>query len=226
MSSSSNNDLEMLKNRYESSTIPAETKPQSTVIFKKLLDLPPIPQHIIDLCIEKYNSREYFPENHGSYKQRVLKNWKGKYNGAVGRIQRGQVSDEFDNWAREHIGPGFHEAGVGWIDVKPETPPSIGGHTDRTRSAVVGYNIFPGGPNAEITFWRERGHDYLRTTRGLSFENDRDLEPVYSTRDWTGCWYWLNPQVIHGLENITEPYMDITVDYNVLPEKIRRMLEG
>jgi hypothetical protein len=28
------------------------------------------------------------------------------------------------------------------------------------------------------------------------------------------------------LENITEPYMDITVDYNVMPEKIRRMLEG
>lgn len=216
--------LSVLKKRNEGNQIARETTPLSTLIFKKLPDLPPPPKYIIDLCIQKAQTREFFYENQASYKQRVLKNWGGKYNGPVGRIQHGHISAEFDQWAQENIGPGFYEAGAGWINFKPGMPPSIGGHTDRTRDGVIAYNLLRGGPDAELLFWREKGHDYVRTTRGLSFESDDDLEPILKVKDWDTGWHWINPLVIHGLENITDLYMHVVVDFNVLPERLAQMI--
>lgn len=41
MSNAVNDSWQKLKDRYESTIVPAETVPQYAVIFKKLLDLPP-----------------------------------------------------------------------------------------------------------------------------------------------------------------------------------------
>lgn len=203
---------------------PERFDPPCSLIFKKLPGIQPPPASVIDFLAERYHQQTYLEENHGSYKRRILRDWQGRYSGPVARIQRGGIGEDFDHWARENIADGFHQAGAGWIDFQCGDPPSIGAHTDRTRSIVIGWSIFKGGFDAELTFWRERGQDYLRDTRGLSFESSDNLEKILSVADFAGSWYFLNPHVLHGLENMSAPYMDIAVAYNHVPDRLRHLI--
>jgi len=138
-----------------------EKQPVTSVIFKPLPDLPAPPQKFIDYMLSKWVAKDFPKENHSSYARRELKDWKG-HSGPAARVQRGAMEGdlqaEFEQWAGENIGQNFISAGAGWLNVDPEVnPPSIGGHTDRTRSVAIGYCIKCGGPDADLTFWRERG---------------------------------------------------------------------
>jgi len=53
-----------------------------------------------------------------------------------------------------------------------------------------------------------------------------NLETVYSTKNFDGYWYFLNTHVIHGVENLIEPFVDLAVAYDEIPEKLAPMING
>lgn len=216
--------------RFTENVEPAEGTPLSGCIFKFLPDLPQPPQKFINYVTTSGRQRLYPEENQGSYKQRFLQDFYG-VSGPCPRVKHGalpgELGAEWEQWCLENIGEGSHDIGMGWVDVDPEVnPPSIGGHTDRTKNGDVLYVVNQGGPDAKLTFFREHGHDYLRTTKGLSYSSSENLDIILQIDNWQGHWIWLNSYVIHGIEGITEPFVDLICPYNQLPENLDKMING
>lgn len=120
---------------------------------------------------------------------------------------RYRFNEEYTKWVKDNIIDTFEEnnSGVMFFD-NPQLP-----HTDTTREYVLLYNIKTGGPDARLCFYQEEGHPVLRE-RGLAVPRDK-LVLLDSIIGPVDCWYVLNTQIIHGIENITEKRVNLQVSF-------------
>lgn len=194
-----------------------------TFFCQKLPTIPAPPRQFVDQALA---GDFQFQENQGAYKKtitRELKNWKGMSYTAP-RIMRGKFNDEFVQWVKDNISKDFKDAGIAMFGGDDKHP-SCGAHTDLTRDYVLIYNVDQGGPDAELTFWKEKGHPAIRerSAQGTTTEN---LEMLTSVRDLEGMWYLVDTRVLHSIENVIRPRINFQISFEYdLPEWINDLIK-
>ena len=190
--------------------------------YKLLPDLPKPPQELIEKIDMVYRpSIDLFkPEDYDHLAVNRVEDWHDQeYDWikpmASNKNVRYRFNDEYTKWVKENIIDVFEEnnSGVMFFD-HPQLP-----HTDTTRKYVLLYNVETGGPDATLCFYREPGYPIERD-RGLAVNRD-DLMKLDSVVGPYNCWYILNTQVIHGIENIIARRTNFQISFNDLPEKFK-----
>lgn len=128
---------------------------------------------------------------------------------------------EVMQWLVQNISDNFNTKNAGWVFFDRQFPP----HCDVTRDWVLLYNLQVGGPDAEICFYQQRGHELINV-RGVEIEDTDELEElVRIPGPPLHIWYLVNSQVVHGVRNQTETRLnlqlgfDIGITPNILKEK-------
>jgi hypothetical protein len=191
--------------------------------YYKVLDLPSPPAELIDkidrvyrpdLGLFKSDNLDYLSIDKTDDWQDQTYNWIKPM--ASNQNIRYRFNDEYTQWVRENIIDTFEENNSGVMFFDKEQLP----HTDTTREFVLLYNIETGGPDATLSFWQEDGHPVLRE-RGLAVERSSHLKLLDKIQGPHNCWYILNTQVIHSVENVTSRRTNFQVSFNALPEKFK-----
>lgn len=180
--------------------------------YKLLPHLPAPPEEITN----SINFSTVNPENQDAfpYRRRQLTNWNGRdFEAAMN--SRLRLGNHFDQWVRENLVKEFNDACVNYVDGSLEKS-STGAHCDFTRSYVLIYNIKTGGPNATLCFWQEKGQP-LEREPGLQRTDLSQLDLADSIVGPNDCWYIINANVLHGVENLSESRINLQVSLNGNP---------
>lgn len=121
---------------------------------------------------------------------------------------RHHFTDEYLEWIKNNITKNFDESnsGVMFFD-SPQLP-----HTDTTRKYVLLYNVETGGDNADLCFWQEKHFPVVRE-RGLAVERGSHLELLERINGPSNCWYLMNTQVMHSVENVTSRRLNLQISF-------------
>lgn len=180
-----------------------------------LTHLPPPPKELVDKI-----DRIYRPnlENFSSVNSEHLKidsadDWKNQeYNWikpmASNTNVRHHFKQEYLEWIRNNITAEFdeHNSGVMFFDTS-QLP-----HTDTTRKFVLLYNVETGGPDASLVFWQENNRAIYRE-RGLAVDRGSHLKELERISGPKNCWYLMNTQVLHSVENVTERRLNLQISF-------------
>lgn len=173
----------------------------------KFLDLPPVPQHIIDSVDLTRLPALPTPDNPMPdliYNPRYLKNWDGyDYQSAINiRVRHA----EYESWARENVCRSLGDPTLMWTMIM-DRPAGIkgissGAHTDTSRDFTMIYLIDLGGDNVKTVFYKEKKQSLLRPPKTYG-EVQQDLEILDSVELPLHTWFILDSRVLHSAEGLT-----------------------
>lgn len=184
--------------------------------YRLLPHLPPPPTELV----EQINF-ELRPEVNdiGAMGNRQLIGWNGNYTGSATRNIRRQFNKEYLEWVAKNITTNFQNASLMYCWGDPSRP-STGAHTDFTRDYVLMYNLSVGGPNATLTFWREKGQELVRD-RGYEVGEFNRLEFIDSVKGPADVWYLANARILHSTEDVDSLRLNLQVSFDTtVPEEI------
>ena len=180
-----------------------------------LTHLPKPPNELIDRIDRIYRPdlKKFAPTDSDHLKIDRADDWKHQeYNWikpmASNNNVRHHFTQEYLDWIRNNITMEFDESnsGVMFFDT-PQLP-----HTDTTRKFVLLYNVETGGPDASLVFWQEDRHPILRE-RGLAVDRGAHLKELERIPGPAGCWYLMNTQVLHSVENVSERRLNLQISF-------------
>jgi hypothetical protein len=190
--------------------------------FKLLSHLPRPPQELIEKIDMVYRPPIdlFKPEDTAHLAVNKVEDWQDQeYDWikpmASNKNVRYRFNEEYTQWVKENIIGEFEENNSGVMFFDHQQLP----HTDTTRKYVLLYNVEPGGPDATLCFYRQPGMDVHRE-RGLALERD-GLELLQTIKGPHNCWYIMNTQVLHGVENVTSRRTNFQVSFNELPDEFK-----
>ena len=135
------------------------------------------------------------------------------------RFLRFKLSDEFEQWVHDVIGPlageKISDAGVMHCNFNPNQP--IGVHTDKTRDYVLMYVIEQGGDNATFSYWQEKGKPIIRD-REVKFKTTENLVKISEVRTPTRKWYGCPVRILHSVEHLESRRVNLQISYNLLDD--------
>jgi hypothetical protein len=195
------------------------------------LDLPPLPQSIIDqayLSLEKkekigfYNTSLHELPGHKEYRNRVVKFKDGTDIESV-ESYRYWISDEFDDWVKTHAQQDPRGCGINIFSGGALVAP----HVDASRFYNIQYILETGGDNVETVWYREKGKDVLRPDLKGNF-NLKDTIDDYSRVEEidrvqfpVGKWVCLNVGILHAVENMQGPRVAIHLSRQTAPDHLK-----
>jgi len=181
-------------------------------LYKILHDLPDPPEDLI-AKVDLFRAPEKMEI--GIHNKRYLKNWNGNYYAGVNvRVK----NEHFEEWVKENIYSNIVDAGVNYVNL-PEGVThlvSTGAHVDVIRKFTLLYNIRTGGKDIATVFWREKGHQDIRPP-GTQVEDLSKLEEITRAVFPARKWCILYTQVLHSVENLSEPRVAFQVSLNEVP---------
>ena len=121
------------------------------------------------------------------------------------------LQSEFEQWIRDNIISEFVHAGVNYRHFNADTG---GIHTDTSRQFSLTYNIDNGGPNAGITWWREKNKPLLRES-GVQILDFDLVDPVMDFRGYEQGWFFHDARILHSTEGIERPRVQFQVSLNL-----------
>jgi len=129
-----------------------------------------------------------------------------------------RIDEHWEQWVRENIAGGFNETGVSYAmgPASDESVRSAGIHTDSSRNFSVIWLLDAGGGQAELTFWRDPGHDLVMSDYQTR-DNDHGLINVAVMPGNPGCWYQLNTRVLHSIDWITRNRVGLQISFDQDP---------
>lgn len=166
----------------------------------KFLDLPPIPEALIENIqpgniIRDYPGREY------------------TRNGATLTSAPSPfytVSAELEQWIQDNICRDYNEVGIRYSYGGPESPSTVV-HTDETRNYVLMYNLDNGG--GYLSFWQEWGHGLVREGRHLINDYSKIIRiGRHETPNFK--WYLIDARILHSVESLKSTRINIQVSLN------------
>jgi hypothetical protein len=175
------------------------------MFYYKFLDLPPVPDHFLEQCLQtiKDTSGVLNPHVKGASNGRPLyKN--GKLHGYSSGFGLQHVSEEFDQWVRDNLVADFRYAGVG------STTPGrdhCGPHRDQSRDYSLLYLVKTGGDDSCTQLWKKKIADEPQNY----YDNYDDFDLIEEIRPALHQWYLLNSKVVHSVENIKEGRISVQV---------------
>ena len=186
--------------------------------YKLLPQIPRPPKAIIEQ-IDQVNIPS--EQNMGYTGLRMLEDWRG-CNGPARRNMCRVPPMEYDRWVRDTISGACINTTVMYCNGSSHIT-STGAHTDKVRHFVMIYNLLSGGPESQLCFWQEKNHPILRED-GLARGRYHDLELIDSVDSPIDVWYIVNGQVLHSVENLTGPRINLQISFVDLPNDIASMI--
>jgi hypothetical protein len=167
--------------------------------YKILNKLPPLPNKFISKLPNSFNNdvlRDYPPRPYTIGDKTFDSVTQTHY-----QITHQPIID----WIGENITPNYNDIGFRHVDGSPARR-VITPHTDKTRNYALIYTLETGG--GELVFWKEKNKPILRTDRFNLHEYDNltELDRVYVPEK---SWYILNTMVIHSVENMSSPRIQL-----------------
>ena len=182
--------------------------------YKLMHNLPHPPKELIDLI-----DFDLKPDtnNISTMGKRDLVNWRGYTGPALRNMRRNEepFQSAFDTWIEENITTEYQNSSLMYCHGSgfAEGSPSTGAHTDFTRDYVLMYNLRIGGDQAELAFWKEKGHDLVRA-RATQCCDFRTLELVDSVRGPSDVWYLANTRILHSTENLDQLRLNLQISFD------------
>lgn len=174
-----------------------------------LHDLPSPPKNLLDQIDTRLRPMK---AQLGYQIERICYNWYGRNfkAGVNARIP----FPEFEQWVKDNISFHILDAGVNYVvynDTK-NLPISTGAHTDGTREFVLLWNIASGGPNAELTFWKEKNQSLYRAPKTPGVDLSK-LEFIGKTTLPDNKWLLLDARILHSVENLTSTRISLQISF-------------
>jgi hypothetical protein len=167
----------------------------------EIKDYPPLPRWIEEIALSPETQHDskwlnYFDDRHSN--REII-----KQDGTVELSQvqkRYRVGQEIQDWVKQHIHSDIIDCGitVSYFNDRP----SMGAHTDSTRSFTLIYLLATGGESVETVFWQEKEKPLIRPLGTLPHDY-RDLERIDGIVIPEKTWVLLDARVLHGIENLT-----------------------
>jgi hypothetical protein len=195
------------------------------------LDVPPPSQSIIDAAydalsniddVNRVNKLKQLP-GYSEYQYRTITREDGTKFKTAG-THRYWISEEFENWVREH----FQQEPIGCgISIFDQVGPSLAPHVDASRNFVIQYLLDLGGDNVETVWYREKEKDILRPDLRSNFDPEKTInnysqvEEIDRTRFPSNQWVCLNANILHSVENVERPRIAIQISRDTLPDHIK-----
>lgn len=189
--------------------------------YRLMPELPAPPQSLIDLVDFGFRPES---NNTSTMGTRELKDWKG-YNGPALRNMRRieePFQSAFDTWIKENITKNYQNSSLMYCHGGSFAAgaASTGAHTDFTRDYVLMYNLDVGGDDAELVFWKEKGHDLIRA-RATQCGDYQSLEMVDSVPGPASVWYLTNTRILHSTENVTGVRLNLQISFDTeVPQEL------
>ena len=182
--------------------------------YKLMHNLPHPPKDLIDLI-----DFDLKPDtnNFSMMAKRELVNWRGYTGPALRNMRRNEqpFQSAFDTWIKENITTEYQNSSLMYCHGSgfAEGSRSTGAHTDFTRDYVLLYNLRVGGDQAELAFWKEKGHDLVRE-RATQCCDFRTLELVDSVKGPSDVWYLVNTRILHSTENLDQLRLNLQISFD------------
>jgi hypothetical protein len=178
--------------------------------YRLMPNLPPPPQWLIDQI-----DLSVIPEinNIGSMGRRKLVNWNGVTGEATRNIRRAFIN-EYDEWIKKNITTEYMNSSLMYCPGDPDRP-STGAHTDFTRDFILMYNVFTGGPDAKLCFWKEKDQPVIRD-RAVEIGEFNKLELIDSVTGPENMWYLANGRILHSTENLTSLRLNFQISFDTI----------
>jgi len=195
------------------------------------LDLPHPSQEIIDQAYRALELREkigfYNPDlhslpGHDEYRTRVVK-YKDGSPAASTASYRYWISDEFDDWVREHAQQDPKGCGINVFENGILVAP----HVDASRLYNIQYVLETGGDEVDTVWYREKGREIerpdLRGNFNLSdtIDDYSRVEEIDRVRIPVGKWISLNVGILHAVENMQSRRVAIHLSSQVAPDYLK-----
>lgn len=178
----------------------------------KFLDLPHVPQELIDIAYNNINEQIIIKNN-----QNKDWEWKSKEKFVVNGLEKQNVAFiQYDldplviSWMRDNI------ISEGFTDIRISKSTAGDGklpHTDNTRDYVLIYMLECGGFKPETVFYKEKSCNLYRErgVRIIDYDCVEEIDRVYIPPNH---WCLLNTRIIHGVENITDYRISFQIGTN------------
>lgn len=192
-------------------------KKQPIGLVRLMPDLPPPPGWAVDNIDLHWRDDDHIPERVSQAPQRSSIECQGVQQRHANHV-RLRLGRKWESWVAANIAPHFNETGVSYA-MGPglgETVRSAGIHTDSSRDFSVIWLIDPGGPDAELTFWRDPNQE-LMLPGYVTRDDDQGLVNIAVIPGNHGCWYQINTRVLHSIDWITRNRVGLQISYNQDP---------
>lgn len=192
-------------------------------MFFEILDLPPIPLHLIQeirerlgndtkfLAKKSYQSLAGFEE----YRNRKLSYTNGEIKLSV-TADRYLPSDALTSWITTNVHVNPISININLTNVNSNT---FGPHVDPGRRQIIIYVIDPGGDDVTTKWWRQIGYPVIRTDlQDITLKYNADvsdytqLEECASLRISPGQWVkFCDTAILHSVENLTSCRLTVQI---------------
>ena len=196
--------------------------------YYQILDIPSLPTELEQQLWNLFRdpNKEQQRINHSSYndqKRPELANKPG-FGDIVGvrdgepvhtaRTNRYQLPSQVQTWVDQHLTVNCTDVGMTilWGDKNKTMLP----HTDLTRNYAIMYTIDPGGSDARVDFWQAEGHDIHREMREYGLDYSK-LKNLLSVKWPLKKWILINPNILHSVERMTAPRVQIQMGIDIVP---------
>lgn len=192
--------------------------------------LPQVPEHFVQLAFEKaaemadpnYNMDRY---NASYLSRKLVKDGEtigSRYQYAI------LLGEEWEQWVTENIMSGYHNTGLR-VSAGQDGDTTHGAHVDSQHNPPhptykLYYLLSRGGDRATTSFYQEHGESIERPSvwgNPTKCDDYSRLTLLESVQFPMKQWVLLNTSILHGVENITSPRINLTVvlsgdqvDYN------------
>jgi len=201
--------------------------------FYKILDLPPLPEHLENQLWQRYNDQdiEKFAISTNKFLHPELatkpnpSDVRGHRDGKIFSNCRGSrysVQDEISQWVSTNVYQTWLELGL-YVIHGDQHHGTILPHTDQTRALSLLYLLDPGGDDVSTNFWCEQGQSIHREMKTLV--GDYEQLNLIKTVQWPQrTWILLNTNILHSVENMTAKRVHLQIslasDPNILTKHI------
>jgi hypothetical protein len=169
-------------------------------MYYRILDLPPIPQDLIDMTLDSVDNSGL--SHYLTSIMRPMSSSNKKYPRTV-------LPPQVESWLRENIIADAAKYEIA-VSVDDNGAERLFPHTDRAREYTLMYLLQSGGENHRTVFYESK--TIKNIDRMMTFDYN-DLVEVDSITVPIKKWTILNAQEIHSVENI--PYTRIAIQISI-----------
>jgi hypothetical protein len=185
--------------------------------FYKFLDLPHIPDSLVEGALAQLYSKELFqmPQND------MQINWDHARNTMIhtdGVEKKNAPTISWDlegeivDWFRENVNKNFHNLRVSTTEPDGFLKDTQAAHRDLSRDYTLMYMVDSGGDNVRTAWYHEEGKPIVRG-RGERCDDHRKLTLLAETVIPVRTWCLVNATVLHAVHNMVKPRRGIQAGF-------------
>jgi hypothetical protein len=192
-------------------------------MFFEILDLPPIPLHLIqEIRLRLENDKQFLAKKSyqtlpgfEEYRNRKLLHPNGEIKSSV-TADRYLPSDALTLWIATNVHSNPISININLTNVNSDT---FGPHVDPGRRQIIIYVIDPGGDNVTTKWWQQIGYPVIRTDlQDITLKYNADVSDYTQLKECAslcirpGQWVkFCDTAILHSVENLITPRLTVQI---------------